>query len=323
MDDIVKQIGLLGLVPVIQLNEPEKAVPLAKALMAGGLPIAEVTFRAAGAASAIGAIAEHMPQVLVGAGTVLSPQQAEEAIAAGARFVVSPGLNPQVVTRCLEKGVAVIPGCASPSDMEAAMALGLSTVKFFPAEQAGGLPYLKAVSGPYPGLHFMATGGIGLHNLGAYLNCPAVCACGGSWMVKPEAVAACDWASISRLCRQAVDSMLAFRLHHIGLHCSGEAEAGEFTSHFGNLFGLLPSHATGSGPSCEMLACMKKGRPGSQGHIAIGTPSLARAVYHLKLRGADIDEGSRTVDETGHSSAICLQGEYAGFALQLVEDKKE
>ena len=160
MKDIYQRIYETGIIPVIKIEDAENAVPLAKALIDGGLPAAEITFRTAAAADAIKAIAEAYPDMVVGAGTVLTPEQADAAKAAGAQFIVSPGLNPKVVKHCQEIGVPIIPGCANPSDIEAAIELGLDTVKFFPAEAAGGLPILKAMAAPYGNIKFMPTGGL-------------------------------------------------------------------------------------------------------------------------------------------------------------------
>jgi len=204
MFDVIKLMGEIGVVPVITISDVDKAVPLAKALLAGGVPCAEVTFRTAEGEESIRRICAEVPEILLGAGTVLSTTQVDAAILAGAKFIISPGLNPKVVRYCLEKGVAVSPGCLTPSDMEAAMDMGLDVVKFFPAEQAGGLAYIKAVAAPYTGLRFIPTGGVSRSNLGAYMAFKKVLACGGSWMVKKELIDAENYEEISRLCREAV-----------------------------------------------------------------------------------------------------------------------
>ena len=203
MFDVIKLMGEIGVVPVITISDVDKAVPLAKALLAGGVPCAEVTFRTAEGEESIRRICAEVPEILLGAGTVLSTTQVDAAILAGAKFIISPGLNPKVVRYCLEKGVAVSPGCLTPSDMEAAMDMGLDVVKFFPAEQAGGLAYIKAVAAPYTGLRFIPTGGVSRSNLGAYMAFKKVLACGGSWMVKKELIDAENYEEISRLCREA------------------------------------------------------------------------------------------------------------------------
>ena len=207
MNQILNKINEIGIVPVIALSDVEKAVPLAKALLEGGIPCAEVTFRTAEGEACIRRIAAEVPEVLVGAGTVLTTEQVDKAINAGARFIVSPGFNPKVVTYCLEKGITVTPGCATPSDMEAALELGLNVVKFFPAEQAGGLAYIKAVAAPYTGLKFMPTGGINADNLSKYLAFDRIVACGGSWMVTKDLINSGNFAEITHLCQEAVEIM--------------------------------------------------------------------------------------------------------------------
>ena len=167
MNPISEKISGIGVVPVIKLNHPERdAVPLAKALIAGGVPVAEVTFRAAGAATAIKLMSENCPEMLVGAGTVLTTQQVDEAVAAGAKFIVTPGMDPELVAYCQEKGVMIYPGCTTPSDYHTAYKFGLEVLKFFPAEQSGGLSKIKAMAAPFPMFKVMPTGGVSLKNLG-------------------------------------------------------------------------------------------------------------------------------------------------------------
>ncbi len=190
-----------GVVPVIKLNHPERdAVDLANALVKGGVPIAEVTFRAAGAATAIKLMRENCPGMLVGAGTVLSNEQVDEAVAAGAQFIVTPGLDPDIVKYCQSIGIPVFPGCTTPTDYHAAYKLGLSVLKFFPAEQSGGLAKIKAMSAPFPMFKVMPTGGISLKNLKDYLSSPVICACGGSYMVTADLIDNQRWDEITELC---------------------------------------------------------------------------------------------------------------------------
>jgi 2-dehydro-3-deoxyphosphogluconate aldolase/(4S)-4-hydroxy-2-oxoglutarate aldolase len=221
MREVIEQLGKIGIVPVIKIDDVEKAVPLARALKDGGIPCAEVTFRTAQGEEAIRRMAAEVPDVLVGAGTVLNAEQADKAISAGAAFVVSPGLNPDVVLRCLEKGVPVVPGCATPSDMERAMGLGLDVVKFFPAEQCGGLDYIKAVSAPYAGLRFIPTGGVNPSNIRKYLAFDRVVACGGSWMVPTDLISKKDFAAITRLCVEAMGNALELRLKALDVAIPG------------------------------------------------------------------------------------------------------
>ena len=203
MQEIFDAFGHLGVVPVVKINQADEAVPLGNALIAGGLPCAEITFRTSAAEEAIRRIASELPQVVIGAGTVLSVEQAEKAVAAGARYIVSPGFDPKVVDWCLARGVPVTPGVATPTEINMALDKGLNILKFFPAEALGGLKTLKALAAPYGGVKFIPTGGINSKNLADYLSLPAVHACGGSWMVTNELISAGEFAEITRLAEEA------------------------------------------------------------------------------------------------------------------------
>ena len=204
MNPILEQVQKVGIVPVIAIEDANQAPALARALLAGGLPVAEVTFRTAAGEEAIRQIAAEVPEVLVGAGTVLNASQAQAAMRAGARFIVSPGLDIETVHWCRGAGLPIFPGCATPGEMQAALNNGLTHIKFFPAEQAGGLAYLKAVSAAYPVLRFMPTGGIGPKNLREYLAFEKIFACGGSWMCPKDLIGAGKWDEITQLCREAI-----------------------------------------------------------------------------------------------------------------------
>lgn len=201
----------LGIVPVIVIDEPGDAAPLADALAEGGLPCAEVTFRTPDAAEALRRLVDARDDVLAGAGTVLTTLQVDEAREAGAAFIVSPGLNPRVVEHCLGHGIPVFPGVCTPTEIEAALALGLTTVKFFPAEPIGGLPYLKAIAAPYGMLRFVPTGGIGVARIAEYLAYDRVVACGGSWMAPQDRIRAGDFEWIRRETARAVESVRTSR----------------------------------------------------------------------------------------------------------------
>ena len=205
MDKVLEQIQEIGIVPVVVLNDAKYAEPLAKALCDGGLACAEVTFRTAAAEESIRIMSEKFPDMLVGAGTVLTTEQVDRAVAAGAKFIVSPGLNPRIVKYCVDKGILITPGCANPSDIEQALEQGLEVVKFFPAEAAGGLKMIKAMAAPYVGVKFMPTGGINQNNVREYLAYDRILACGGSWMVKSDLVDAGKFDEIEKLARECVD----------------------------------------------------------------------------------------------------------------------
>lgn len=204
MNAILEEIGRIGIVPVVVLDDAEKAVPTAKALRSGGINCAEVTFRTAAAEAAIKNITAALPDMLVGAGTVLTTEQADRAAAAGARFIVTPGYNPRVVDHCIARGIPIVPGCMDTHAIELAIEAGLDTIKFFPAEAAGGLPMMKALAGPYTGLKFMPTGGINADNLTEYLSFNKVVACGGSWMVKSALIEEERYDEITRRTKEAV-----------------------------------------------------------------------------------------------------------------------
>jgi len=206
MSDINQKISEIGVVPVIKLNNPERdAANLAKALCEGGVPVAEVTFRAAGADIAIRLMREACPEMLVGAGTVLTAEQVDKALSAGAQFIVTPGFDPELVAYCQEKGLPIYPGCTTPTDYHAALKFGLKVLKFFPAEQSGGLAKIKAMSAPFPMFKVMPTGGISLKNLKEYLSCPVICACGGSYMVTADLIDNNRWEEIIELCKKSVE----------------------------------------------------------------------------------------------------------------------
>ncbi|MCL2365324.1 MAG: bifunctional 4-hydroxy-2-oxoglutarate aldolase/2-dehydro-3-deoxy-phosphogluconate aldolase [Defluviitaleaceae bacterium] len=203
MHSIFEQLATYKIVPVITLHDAKDAVPLAEALIAGGLPCAEVTFRTPAAAAGIKAMTDAFPQMLVGAGTVLTPAQADAAVAAGAKFIVAPGLNPEIVRYCQQKNVPMLPGVMTPSEVEQGLALGLTHLKFFPAQAAGGVGMLRALSAPYGAVKFMPTGGIDAGNVKDYLSLPNVFACGGSWMVKDNLIKEGNFAEIERLTKEA------------------------------------------------------------------------------------------------------------------------
>lgn len=210
MKDITERFEKLGVVPVVVLEDAKDAVPLATALVEGGLPCAEVTFRTEAAEESIRLMTEQFPEMLVGAGTVLTVEQVDAAVGAGAKFIVSPGFDAEIVDYCLKNQIPVFPGCISPSEVAQAVKRGLKVVKFFPAEPAGGISMIKAMAAPYTGLKFMPTGGINAKNLGEYLSSDKIVCCGGSWMVKGEFVKNGEFNKIRQLTEEArrlVDSI--------------------------------------------------------------------------------------------------------------------
>jgi 2-dehydro-3-deoxyphosphogluconate aldolase / (4S)-4-hydroxy-2-oxoglutarate aldolase len=321
MNEIVKKIGSIGIVPVIKIDDPENAVPLAKALYEGGIPVAEVTFRTAHAKEAISRISKELPDMLVGAGTVLTIQQVDEAIEAGAKFIVSPGLNETVVKYCIERGITITPGCVSPSDIEKAIELGLDVVKFFPAEAYGGIKTIKALAGPYTKIKFMPTGGIDPSNLNAYLSFDRIVACGGSWMVKEELINNKEFDKIKDLSKQAMEHMLGFEIGHVGINMESAQEAHSVADVFDNTFGFTKKEGNSSIFASSFIEVLKSPFLGKNGHIAIKANSVDRAVRYLEFKGVEFNEDTAKYDEKGNLQTIYLKNEAGGFALHLVQKK--
>ena len=256
--------------------------------------------------------------MLVGAGTVLTTGQADRAIAAGAQFIVSPGFNPAVTRYVIDRGVLMMPGTASPGEMEQAMSMGLDVVKFFPAEQNGGVAKLKALAGPYKTLKWMPTGGVNAKNLADYLAFDQIVACGGTWMVKKDLIQQENWAEITRLSREAVRTMLGFSLDHVGVNCGSEAEADRLARTLCDMFGFAYQMGNSSVQALHAVECTKAPGRGTHGHIAIATSNVDRAVYHLGLCGIRCLPETCKTDAKGNTKAIYIDGEFGGFAIHLV-----
>ena len=319
MNKILEELSLIGIVPVIKIDDAKDALPLAKALIDGGLPCAEVTFRTAAAKDAIKAISEAYPEMIVGAGTVLTPEQADIASESGAKFIVSPGLNPEVVKHCMVKGYPIVPGINNPTGIEQALSLGLDTVKFFPAENSGGIAMIKAMSAPYGAVKFMPTGGIGPANIKDYLAFNKIIACGGSWMVKADMIASGDFDGIRRLTEEAVATMLDFKLVHLGVNTADEAEADETAKTLERAFGFARDERTKSVFAGTAVEVMKGKGMGTCGHVAIKTSNVDRAVYHLSRKGFEFDMSTATYAPDGSMKFIYLKDEIGGFAYHLVK----
>ena len=319
MNPIVERVYEIGIIPVIAFNSVDEAVPLCKALVAGGLPAAEVTFRTACAEDCIKKIHEEVPEMLLGAGTVLTIDQADRAMAAGASFIVSPGFDPNVTKHVIEKGGIMMPGTCSPGEMQQAMNLGCEAIKFFPAEANGGVAMLKNIGGALKTAKWMCTGGINAKNVNDYLAYPQIFAVGGTWMCKSDKIKAGAWDEITAMCREAVDTMLGLELGHIGINCADEAEAAKTAEVLGNLLSMAVKPGNSSiFVGKKEFEIMKKPGRGTHGHIAILTNNVDRAIYHLGLRGVKFDMDSKNVKD-GKTIAIYMADEVAGFAIHLVQ----
>ena len=321
MHEILTKISDIGIVPVIAINDAQRAVPLARALIAGGIPCAEITFRTAQGEESIRRIAGEVPEILLGAGTVTTVEQVDRAIAAGAKFIASPGFNPKIAVYCKEKGMPFTPGCSSPSDIEMALETGFETVKFFPAEQSGGLDFIKAVAAPYTTVKFIPTGGINAANIAKYLAFEKIIACGGSWMVTSELIDSGNFEEIARLCREAVRTIMGFELAHIGINAANETEAVGVAELFAAAFGFQIKDGNSSVFAGSAVEVMKQPYLGINGHIAILTNSIVRAKAYLKSKGFSFNENTAKSDEKGKPAAIYMDRNIGGFAVHLLQKK--
>ena len=318
MNSVFKKLEEFGLIPVVKIDRVEDAVPLAKALCAAGLPAAEITFRTDAAEDSIKAITEALPNMLIGAGTVLSDEQAERAVAAGARFILSPGFGPNMVGWCVENNIPVAPGCATPTDIETAIEFGLDTVKFFPAEQNGGVEMISALSAPYGGLKFIPTGGITRDNLSSYLKLDCVLACGGSFVCPPELIKTGNFAAITALARDAIRAMFGFRLAHIGINTKDDATARRASLLIETMFGFEQKEGT-LGIMCGgQFEFMKGPYFGDYGHIAVAVDSIERAMAYFGRMGFEFEEDGVILNDAGKINAAYFKNDFFGCAIHLL-----
>ena len=318
MNEILQKIQKIGIVPVVVLEDVKDAVPLANALIQGGLPCAEVTFRTEAAEESIRQMVTTYPEMLVGAGTILSVENVKRAVDAGAKFIVSPGFDEEIITYCLENDIPVTPGTTNPSEVGRAVKMGLDVVKFFPAEAAGGLNMIKSIAAPFTKVKFMPTGGISAGNINTYLSYDRVIACGGSWMVSGDLIKNGDFAQITQLTKEAVMTMLGFELGHVGINCDNELEANQTASSFAALFGLAQKQGGNSIFAGTMLEVMKQPYLGKNGHIAVKTNDVLRAKNYLETQNFLFNEDAVKY-QNEKLIAIYLKDEIGGFAVHLLQ----
>ena len=318
MNSILEKVSKIGLMPVIKLEDVSKATDLAKALIDGGIPVAEVTFRAKDADKAIAAIAKAYPDMLVGAGTVINIEQVKLAVAAGAKYIVSPGFVPEVVQYCLDNDICVIPGCTNASEISVASNMGLEVVKFFPAEAMGGLKVLKAMAGPFGKMRYIPTGGISPKNLSEYLSFKKIICVGGSWMVPGDLVAAGDWAGITALAKEAVVAMLELSIVHIGINSATPEFYKDAVKGFSVIMGQDAKEGGKSAFVGPQIEIMKEQGRGTFGHLALGCTSLERAVNYFEAQGMKFDYDTAKYNDYGEMVFIYFTDEFGGFGVHLV-----
>ena len=321
MNEVLKRVSDIGIIPVIAFNSVEEAVPLCKALVAGGLPAAEVTFRTACAEECIKTISREVPDMLLGAGTVLTIDQADRAMAAGASFIVAPGYDPNVTRHVIDKGGIMMPGTATSGEMQQAMNQGCEALKFFPAEANGGVSMLKNIGAALKTAKWMCTGGVNAKNVNDYLGYDQIIAVGGTWMCKSDMIKAGEWDRITAMCKEAVQTMLGFTLKHVGINCGDAAQAANVAKAFSAIFGLPCKEGNSSDFAGTVVECCKVKKPGANGHIAIGTNNVDRAIYHLGRQGVKFLDADKVVDAaTGKTKAVYLADDFGGFAVHLVRN---
>jgi 2-dehydro-3-deoxyphosphogluconate aldolase/(4S)-4-hydroxy-2-oxoglutarate aldolase len=316
MNAIKERIYNCGIVPVVVLNSAEDAVPTARALLAGGIDVMEITLRTSAGLDSIHQVAGNCPEMLVGAGTVLTLDDCKACIEAGARFIVSPGLNEEIVKYCLELNILVTPGCVTPTEITKAMGYGLDLLKFFPANIYGGIAALKALGGPYPYLKFIPTGGVDQENLAEFICTPNVFAVGGSWVCAKADIANHEFEKITRLAAEARSAMLGFELAHVGINCENEARALESAGELASIFNLPVKDGNSSVYAGSGFEFIKSQYLGEHGHLAVRTNDIKRAMAYLEARGFALNPDA-IKSQNGKIIAAYLQKQVGGFAIHL------
>jgi 2-dehydro-3-deoxyphosphogluconate aldolase / (4S)-4-hydroxy-2-oxoglutarate aldolase len=320
MDNVLKRMGNMGLIPVVVIEDAELAVPAAKALMDGGLDVMEITMRTEQGITAIAKVKQAFPDMLVGAGTVLSVEKAQQAVDSGAEFIVAPGFDTELVQWCLDKGIAITPGCVTPTEIQQALNLGLNILKFFPANVYGGLAGCKALNGPYRMVKFIPTGGVDVKNLADFADKPYIHAIGGGWLCNTADLKAQNFESITNTAKESVDVLLGFELAHIGINAEDEGISLGIAQQFATGFGFPVKQGNSSNFAGSGIEVNKAIGLGANGHIAIYTNSIARAAYYLEKRGYVVNWSTRKGPED-RPDAVYLKDEIGGFAIHLLQKK--
>jgi 2-dehydro-3-deoxyphosphogluconate aldolase/(4S)-4-hydroxy-2-oxoglutarate aldolase len=316
MNAVKERIYNCGIVPVVVLTNVEDAVPTAQALLAGGIDVLESTLRTSAGLDSIHRVASNCPEMMVGAGTVLTLEDCIACIDAGARFIVSPGLNEEVVKYCLEHNILPTPGCVTPTEITKAMGYGLDLLKFFPANIYGGIAALKALSGPFPYLKFIPTGGVDQENLAEFISAPNVFAVGGSWVCTKGDIANHEFERISHLAAESRSVMLGFELAHVGINCDNEAQALESAGELASIFNLPVKDGSSSVYAGTGFEFIKSQYLGEHGHLAIRTNDIKRAMAYLEARGYALNPEA-IKSQNGKIIAAYLKKQVGGFAIHL------
>jgi len=315
--DVLKRMACAGIVPVVVLEDAKDAVPTARAMVAGGIDVMEITFRTAAAADSIRAVAAQVPDMLVGAGTVVNLEQCKLAVECGAKFIVSPGYDEEVVTWCCENGIAVCPGCVTPTEIMMALKHGLKVLKFFPANVYGGLSAIKALAGPFGGVKFIPTGGVNLQNVGEFIADPHIHAVGGSWVCPKADIAAGNFDKITALCKESRKALLGFEVAHVGINCADADVSTQVANAFASAFDFTVKWGNSSNFASPGVEVMKTMFKGANGHIAIRTNKMTPAIAEMERRGLVLDMDS--VSDKENIKAVYFKQEFGGFAVHLLQ----
>ena len=316
--DVLSRLAAAGVVPVVVLDNAADAVPTAKAMVAGGIDVMEITFRTAAAADSIRAVAAEVPEMLVGAGTVVNLEQCKLAVECGAKFIVSPGYDEETVAWCVENGVAVTPGCVTPTEIMAALKHGLKVLKFFPANVYGGLNAIKALAGPFVGLKFIPTGGVNQQNLGEFVSNPSIHAVGGSWVCPKADIAAHNFDKITQLCAEARRGVLGFELAHVGINCENADDSLAVCNELEKAFDFEVKTGNSSNFASTGVEVMKSMYLGKNGHLAVRTNKIETAIAELEKRGFAVDMDTAKY-KGDRMAAVYLKNEIGGFAIHLLQ----
>ena len=316
--DVLKRLAGAGVVPVVVLDDVKDAVPTANAMVAGGVDVMEITFRTAAAPECIRAVAENCPDMLVGAGTILNLDQCKLAVEMGAKFIVSPGFDKTVVRWCIDNGVAVTPGCVTPTEITMAVNLGLNVVKFFPANVYGGLNAMKNLSAPFVGVKFMPTGGVNAQNIHEYIASPFIHAVGGSWVCPKAEIAAGNFEKITQLCAEARAAALGYEVAHVGINMPDSDSALSLANGLNDAFGFGVKVGNSSIFASSGIEINKSMGRGIHGHLAVRTNSIDLASADLEKRGYKLLPDTAKF-KNGRMIAVYLEQEFGGFAIHLLQ----
>lgn len=308
-----------GILPVINIPNVSLAIPVAEALRCGGVNSIEVTLRSPDSLESIKNIKNEFPDMTVGAGTVLSIELVDKAIASGADFIVTPGYDDKVVDYCVNRGIHIVPGCVTATEIQKAVTAGLKTLKFFPAELNGGIDAINLLSGPFPDIKFIPTGGINFKNLDTYLANKKILACGGSYMATKAQIENGDFNGISAACKKAIDISLGFELAHIGVNCDNEEGAIGVAQTISGIFRTQPRYMNNAVFAGTAVEAVKSGGFGTHGHIGFYTNSINRAIAYFDAMDIPLNEKGIKRNKNGEITCVYLKDEVGGFALHAVE----